>query len=235
MKRLFVRNIVTGLFFAAFVLTGPGTTAAAKYKYKKSESNRECKGNGYKVYAKISLTQCKKKCSKDKKCKYIDYATKKRRGTSRCELNRTCKVKKDKRYDIFKKIRRRRGQVGHRKKKVMPEKRWKAFCRRIKNAKKRLQCDKKRRCRYPKTAKAKAVCKKKRARDKIKAKGVRAIAKARTVNARAKVKGKLLTLGKKTRVQAEKLCKSANLQPDVCLNFVAEVLGPKGRKKGKRR
>ena len=103
-KRLFVRSIVTGLFFAAFVLPGPGATAAPEYKYKKSASNRECRGDGYKGYKKISLTQCKKLCSKDKKCKYIDYATKKRRGTSRCELNRTCKVKKDKRYDIFSKI-----------------------------------------------------------------------------------------------------------------------------------
>jgi hypothetical protein len=68
----------------------------------------------------------------------------------------------------------------------------------------------------------------------------RAIAKARAgrvraAKARAKVKGKLLTLGKKTRAQAEKLCKSAKLRPDVCLNLVAEGLRPKGRKKGKRR
>ena len=74
---------------------------------------------------------------------------------------------------------------------------------------------------------------KKRARDQIKAKA--RVAKTRAAKARAKVKGVLLTLRKKTRAQAEKLCKSAKLRPDVCLNFLAEGLRPKGRKKGKRR
>ena len=68
----------------------------------------------------------------------------------------------------------------------------------------------------PKTAKAKAACKKKRAGGQ-------------------RLQGVLLTLRKKWRAHAEKLCKSANLQPDVCLNFLAEGLRPKGRKKGKRR
>jgi hypothetical protein len=79
-------------------------------KKKKSKKNTwgrisksECRGDGYKAHNKLSLNKCKRLCSEDKKCNYIDYATKKRRGTSRCELNRICKAKKDKRYDIFSK------------------------------------------------------------------------------------------------------------------------------------
>ncbi|MFP6889569.1 MAG: hypothetical protein VCF07_07415, partial [Nitrospinota bacterium] len=68
----------------------------------------------------------------------------------------------------------------------------------------------------PKTAKAKAACKKKRAGGQ-------------------RLQGVLLTLRKKWRAQAEKLCKSVKLRPDVCLNLVAEGLRPKGRKKDKRR
>jgi len=191
MKRLLVRSIVTGLFFAAFVLPGPEATEAgvvvltSKHQFKKSASKRECRGDGYKGYTNISLSRCKYYCSNDNKCKYIDYATKKRRGTSRCELNRICKMKKDKRYDVFRKIRKKKKRRTARRKRVTKKRVCTSWG-----------------CTPSSTVapRRKRVTKKRVTRKRI-GKAIRA-----TARVTKKVKGELLILRKKWRARAEKIC-----------------------------